>query len=348
MSKIKKLTGLEVATFCEQMAIMMHAGISVREGLSILESDAQEDSAKELVHEIYECTLRGESLSTGLEKSGVFPEYVTRMVKMGEESGAVEVVLQSLADYYNRENAISEGAKSALRYPLIMIGMMSVVILVLIIRVLPIFNEVFKQLGSEITGFSRSMMDIGDVLKNYAAVFVGVIIVILVLVILGSKTEFGKRISRRFMTKFFLTKKLFMHMAVGRFASGMALARGGGLDVYRSLDMVAALVEHDELSRRALACKNHIKAGLDFAEAVKKEKIFSNLHSKMISVGTKAGEEDKVLKKIADNYEDETSDKLYAIVAVLEPTLVIVLSLIVGLILLSVILPLMGIMSTIG
>lgn len=348
MRKNHKLSGPEVAIFCEQMAIMMRAGISVREGLAILISDTKDESGKAILQQIMDLCMKGNPLNEGIEATGVFPEYVVNMLRMGEQAGATESVLQALADYYNRENMISDHAKSAIRYPMIMIGMMAVVILVLIIRVLPIFNEVFEQLGSEISGFSRTMMNVGSVLKNYAAVFVGIILVLLVLIILCLKTRTGRRISRKFMSHFFLTKGLLYHMAAGRFASGMALARGGGLDIYTSLDMTSELVENDKMQEKILACKNHIREGADFSEAVKKEGIFSNLHSKMISVGTKAGEEDKVLKKVADDYERETSDRLYSIVSILEPTLVIILSLIVGLILLSVILPLMGIMSTIG
>ena len=348
MAKVKKLTGIEIATFCEQLAIMMRAGISVREGLDILKSDTKEASGRKVIEQILDACMRGDYLHEGIASTEVFPEYVVNMVRMGEESGATESVLQALADYYTRETQISENTKSALRYPLIMIGMMAVVILVLITRVLPIFNQVFEQLGSEITGFAKTMMDIGNTLKNYTAVIVSIVLVILIVVILATKTQKGKKLTRKVLTKFVLTRGFFTHMAVGRFASGLALARGGGLDVYRSLDMVGELVEHDALSAKIARCKDHIREGADLAEAIKKEAIFSNLHAKMISVGTKAGEEDKILKKIADDYEQETSDRLYAMISVLEPTLVIVLSFIVGLILLSVILPLMGIMSTIG
>ena len=116
------------------------------------------------------------------------------------------------------------------------------------------------------------------------------------------------------------------------------------MDTYSSLDMVAALVGNEKMKQKILNCKEAIHAGANFAEALTGAGIFNHLYSQMVSVGNV----DMVLRKIADRYEENTNRRLQSIIAVLEPTLVIILSVIVGLILLSVILPLMGIMTSIG
>ena len=128
----------------------------------------------------------------------------------------------------------------------------------------------------------------------------------------------------------------------------MALTISSGMDTFSSLDMVSELTEHNGMQAKIAACKRSIEEGSNFAEALTSANIFSNLYSRMVSVGFRTGSIDTVMQKIADAYDRETERKIRSIIGILEPTLVIILSLIVGLILMSVIFPLMGIMSSIG
>ena len=120
------------------------------------------------------------------------------------------------------------------------------------------------------------------------------------------------------------------------------------MDTFSGLDMAKKMVEHPRMAQKIDVCKEKIREGSNFSEALSSAEIFSNLYSQMVSVGFTSGNPDTVLIQIADSYEKQSSKKIQSILSVLEPTLVIILSLIVGMILLSVILPLMGIMSSIG
>ena len=138
-------------------------------------------------------------------------------------------------------------------------------------------------------------------------------------------------------------------MAVSKFSAGMALTLGSGLDVEQSLEMTLRLVEHPEISKRIESCLDMMKTEqLNFAQALSKTGIFTGIYARMISIGYKTGALDSLMEKIAATYEEEIDQRLARLISVLEPTLVVILSVIVGLILLSVMLPLLGIMSGIG
>lgn len=348
MSVKRKLSNTEISSFCDQTALILSAGITPVEGMRILLSDTEDAQGRKIISEILEICERGEPFSKALAHTGVFPDYAVNMVTVGEESGRTDEVMRALSEYYAKEEMIADSLKSAVRYPLIMIAMMLIVILVLITKVLPIFNQVFIQLGSEITGFSRSLLLLGTQIRNYSIVLIAALAVLVLIALLAAKTARGKKLTRRLLAKFPLTRSFFDNVAAGRFANGMALTLSSGLDTYQSLDMVSELVDHRSMVQKITNCKAYIEGGDNFSDAVAKAGIFSNLHAKMIAVGFRTGNVDVVMNKISENYEKETSDRIYAIIAVLEPTLVIILSLIVGLILLSVILPLMGIMTSIG
>lgn len=348
MKEIKKLTSEEISSFCSQTAMLLQAGLTPVDSMNIMISDAKSESTKQLLEKIREVCLQGEPFHKALAESKVFPDYVANMLALGEESGTLDECMLSLASYYEKEDAISESIKSAITYPFIMISMMVVVIFVLISKVIPIFNQVFVELGSEMNGFAASLLRLGKTLNRYSIVFIAILIVILLVHLLATRTAQGRKLTARVLSVLPLTKHFYDSVACERFASGMALTLASGMDTYSGLDMVASMVENKAMKAKIAVCKEHLKEGDSFAEAVGKAGIFSNLYSQMMAVGFKSGNIDTVLSKIADNYEKETDKRIQSIISVLEPTLVIILSVIVGMILLSVILPLMGIMTSIG
>ncbi len=345
---VKKLSNYEISSFCRQMALLIKAGISPAEGIDILIQDTHDKSATKLLGQISQVLLSGEKFHIALEMSSVFPDYMIHMVTIGEESGTLDTVMESLAEYYEREEAISSSIKSAISYPLIMVFMMLVVVLVLIIKVLPIFEQVFAQLGTNMSGFSQSLLNVGNLLNRYSFVMIIILVIVAGLFFFFSATTTGKDLFKKLLAKFRVTKKLIQELESARFASGMVLTLSSGMDTYEGLSLVNKLVESDEMKKKIEECRNLLIDGDSFPEALEKANIFSSFYSQMVSVGFKTGSMDEAMKQIAKRFEKETEQKIYSLISVLEPTLVIVLSIIVGMILLSVILPLMGIMTTIG
>lgn len=344
----KKLNNYEIASFCRQMALLMKAGITPSDGIDILMEEQNDPAARKILSSISQVLSSGEKFHVALNMSGVFPDYVIHMVTIGEESGNIDVVMDSLADYYEREDSIQANIKNAVSYPLIMVFMMLIVILVLVIKVLPIFEQVFAQLGTNMSGFSQSLLNAGNILNKYSIVFVGILVLLALLFFYYSYTTGGKKAFGRLMEKFRPTKKLLEELESERFASGMVLTLSSGMDTYESLSLVKRLVETDAMKKKIETCSTLLLDGDSFPEALEKSKIFTSFYSQMVAVGFKSGSMDKAMKQIAERFEHETERKIFSLISVLEPTLVIIMSIIVGMILLSVILPLMGIMSTIG
>lgn len=344
----KKLSNQEIASFCSQTSILFQAGIAPAESMSILLNDSKTAEGRELLQQILDICKTGEHFSSALKETGVFPEYVLHMITIGEESGNLDNVMQSLTNYYEREDAIADSIRNAVSYPFVMIGIMVVVIFVLLGKVMPIFNQVFIQLGSEMTGISGTLLSIGTALNRYSIFIVTLLVLAVLVFLLATKTKKGRQFTKRVLSTFPLTRGFYEKLAAGRFASGMALTISSGMDTFTSLDMVSELTEHKGMQEKISKCKKAIQDGANFSEALTASGIFSNLYSRMVAVGFRTGSIDRVMQKIADNYDRETEKKIRSIISVLEPTLVIILSIIVGLILLSVIFPLMGIMSSIG
>ena len=348
MKKMKALSNAEITTLCGQLSLLINAGITPVESIQILLKDIDNAKGKELLEAILSNTSDGLSFAEALDKTSTFPSYFIHMISLGEESGNLDVVLNNLSEYYEHEDNIASSVRSALRYPLIMLVMMSIVIAVLLTKVLPIFQQVFSQLGSELTGLARRFMTIGNLLNQFSVAVLIIIFILFILYFIMSNTKKGQDIFNHFLTYSPFTKKFYLNVAYGRFASGLAMALSSGLDTFHSLDLVSNLIDNTIMKEKIEACRRSLQNDAGFPEALKEAGIFSNLYLQMISVGFRTGNIDEVMSKISTQYDENTEEKLHAFLTSLEPTLVIIFSFVVGLILLSVIMPLIGIMSSIS
>ena len=342
------LTNTELATFFDQMAMILHSGISALEGLSIMQEDAATQEGSKILAGLEARMQETGNLYDALADSEVFPKYAVALVRIGEQTGHLEKVSRSLAAYYQREEDLRTSIRSAVTYPLIMLGMMTIVILILIIKVLPMFHQVFVQLGTEMSGLSMALMNIGTAISRYSFLFIVLLILLAAALCFFEFVPTGIRLRSKLLSKMALTHGISRKMAVSKFAAGMSLTLSSGLDTIESLDMTAELVEHPEVKKEILACKDAMLEGEDFSKALAKSNIFSTVYTRMASIGYKTGALDDLMERISASYEVEINASMSRALSILEPALVAILSVIVGLILLSVMLPLLGIMSNIG
>ena len=342
------LTPSEIAAFCTQMSMILKSGISIAEGISIMYDDAANPSGRDILGVMHGEVEMGAPLHTALALTGKFPEYVVNMVEIGEATGKLENVMESLTTYYEREESISRIVRSAVAYPIVMIAMMFAVIIILIVQVMPIFSEVFQSLGAQMTGFPLAVMNFGQALARYGAVIVGVIAVLSLAFIVFRSTKSGRDALDRFKEGFFITRGLYSKIASGRFASAMALMLSSGMDTDKSLEMVHRLVVTPSVRDKIALCQEKIAQGSKFSDALAEVDMFSGVYARMVNIAFKTGSMDTIMEKLATRYEEETNTQINNIISFVEPTLVAILSVIVGVILLSVMLPLMGIMAAIG
>ncbi|MBC8571370.1 type II secretion system F family protein [Zongyangia hominis] len=347
-SKKEQLSSSDIAAFCSQLSLMLRAGIPAAEGLGILRDDIQDAKGKKLISGIAAQVDMGEPLFAALRASGAFPKYMVDMVEIGEKTGRLDDVTASLSSYYERDEYLSRTIKNAVAYPAVMIVMMAVVIVVLITKVLPIFSDVLSRLGATLSPLAQGLLNFGTALARYGALILGVIAVIAMAYLILRNTRWSGAFLHKIYTRGFATKRFAATVAAGRFANAMALMLQSGLDTQESLDMAYQLVDDEAMRDKIERCGALMKEGVTFSQAVQDTEIFSGVNARMLRVGFQAGALDKVMADIARRYEDEVDERMGRAISLLEPTLVAVLSIIVGMILLSVMLPLMSIMSSIG
>lgn len=337
---ITPLSTAETAAFCSQMAMILRSGISSIEGIALLMDDAS-STEKALLGAIQSKLSETGSLAQAIAYTEAFPNYMIHMVTLGEQAGRLDEVMSSLSDYYEKECALHQTIRNAVAYPLLMIAMMFAVIVVLITKIMPIFQQVFRQLGAEMNASSLIILQFGEYLRSHIGIVIGISFLFVLSFICLCKTAKGQRLLRCIP----VVRCLKEAIAAKRFASGMALTLSSGLTSQESMELACKLVDDPILSQRLSCCQQAVMDGADMCDALREYNIFSGLYAKMASLGSRTGMLDEVMKKIADQYEEEIDTRLSSLLAAIEPTLVIILSLIVGMILLSVMIPMVSIMS---
>lgn len=344
---MKPFSNMELSSFCGQISLILKSGISALEGLTVMTEDAVSDDERTLLNTLISDMQEGESLHQALKSTGYFPAYMLHMIEIGEETGTLDEVMNALQSHYAREDSIHKSIRNSITYPLIMTGMMVVVILVLLVKVMPIFNQVFIQLGTEMTGFSRVLMNIGTTISRYSVLLIGIVLLLVAFCFYGTKTASCKKLFRSISARLKFTKSIREEIAVCRFASGMAITLSSGLNPERSLELASSLNEDPLFQQKLQIYQTSIKEGSEMTDALLACGIFTGLYARLASIGSKTGSMDQVMEQIAELCQEDIDARMNNVLAILEPTLVVLLSLIVGVILLSVMLPLMGIMSSI-
>lgn len=345
------LSNSEIAVFCEQSGMILESGLSMLEGISIMEADVEPQNTeyKKIYADIRTCLEETGIFHEALQKAEVFPDYVIQMAKLGEETGNLDVTMKGLAAYYEREENTMQDIRSAISYPLMILCMLLTIMLVMIVKVMPVFNQVYEQLGSQITGPAAVLLKAGEVLKQYWVIPAVFICIFAAGVWWLLKTIKGNAVLRRLTGRFFSSKSIVKRLNSARISSALSMALQSGMDYGRAFDMAAALVDGDEETKKKLLdSKEKMFEGESFSKVIKETQIYSPLHARMIMIAERTGEADQALSKIAVQVDEEVTAEIQNFVSVIEPTMVIILSILVGALLLSVMMPLMGILSVIG
>ncbi|MEA4815617.1 MAG: type II secretion system F family protein [Lachnospiraceae bacterium] len=345
--KKRSFNNTYLSSLCMELGLILQAGISVNEGFLLVAEDEGDPKIKDVLMGIFGRLESGDELSLSMEQSSVFPKYMLDMIRIGENTGSLESVFKGLSLYYERQENISASIRSAVVYPVILFIMMLVVIGVLIVEVLPIFNDVFNQLGSTMSQTAMGFLMIGESIRNGRFViltFAGVIAVVFVII------AFNKAASQKFLSalgRLMSKTNIGKEVAVARLASAMAMGLSAGLDIDASLEMAEKLNKGSAISGSISKCRNIMAGGKGFFEAIGEGELFPPLYARMLSIGIKTGTADEVMEEIAKRTEMDANYRIDRVIGKVEPILVVIMSVLVGLVLLSVMLPLMGIMSSI-
>lgn len=346
--KTNVLSDLEKFTLTSELEIILSSGVSIEEGLDMISHNLTNNKLKTASQLVQTIFLEIGNFSEAITASKMFDPYMEKMVYIGEQSGNLDIVMRELSLYYEREDDITQRMKEATFYPLVLLIMMTVIVALLVFKVLPIFQDVLHNMGSDLGTFSITMMNFGKLFALSSFVFLSIALFIILISLIYNHFHEDKQLKERFLSSFFMSKKLYLNIAHAKLTYALSLFLSSGYSIEDTMNFMPDFVSHPVLKKKLVNCVESIKKGSSLATAFRENNVYSGIHANMLTIGLQSGQHDEVLKKLVTLYEKETENATSQFLNMIEPVIIAVLSLIVGVILLSIMLPLMGIMSTLG
>ena len=338
----------EIAFLCQEMSLLYRAGVETGSGLLLLAEDTADRNLRGVLEEVARQTDEGLTLSEALRQTGAFPAYVCSLLRVGEETGRAEEALQALSRYYYHQVQMSRRLRSALVYPVVLMLVMLAVIVVLLTKVLPVFEDVYARLGGALTGVAGGLLRAGQVLDQLMPVLC--VLLALVLALLGAVMlhDGFRRWLLQFVQRRFGHKGLLRKINTAKFAQALSMGLYSGLPAEQALELAGDLLAEIPSAAGCKTCAEQVEQGTSLAKALGECELMPAAQCRLLELGLRSGCGETVMSQIAVQLEEDADDALEAALGRIEPTLVLATSVLVGMILLAVMLPLLDIMATIG
>ncbi|MBQ3393970.1 MAG: type II secretion system F family protein [Oscillospiraceae bacterium] len=340
MSKTK-LDYLGVSAFAESMAMMISSGVTTEEALSLLEKGPAHGPLGERLDRMYALSTEGNSLESCMRQTGIFPDYALEMVKAGERTGNLESVLSNLADYYHSQKDMQDRLRSAVIYPARMVAMIILVLVIMLKLVLPAFRDVYRDLTASTFGYLGFAYGLCRILLVVMSVIVLLLAAGLLMWRRGKKDTVEKALRH-----IPICASIFDEMAKFRFTSAYGVYLASGENQDDALLDCLPLVECRPVEDKLKECYRLMEQGHSFSTAANDTELYEPIYGRMLVPGEKSGNIVSVLKRLNDLLKSDISSLVSRLVNTLEPLLSGVLMISVGFVLISLMLPLIGMMNS--
>ena len=345
----KKVQQRSVAVFTRQLATMIDAGLPLVQSLEVLSQQQDNKLFKNIIREIREDVEGGSTFAGALKKHPkAFNELYTNLVVAGEEGGILDTILNRLASYIEKAEALKKKVKSALIYPATIVSVAVIVVIILMVFVIPVFETMFQSAGQSLPLPTLIVLAISKMIKKYIVILIPVLIFLGYLFKRYYKTDNGKAVVDRLLLKLPVFGPLFRKIAVARFSRTLGTLVSSGVPILDGLSIVSRTAGNRAIEIAIMNARASIREGETIAEPLSRSALFPPMVIQMIAVGESTGALDSMLSKIAEFYEDEVDVAVANLTSLLEPLLMIFLGVVIGGVVIAMYLPIFNMASAVG
>jgi len=339
----------DLTLITRQMATMLESGIALLRVISIIEKQAEKPKLKEMFGQIKNDVSQGQTLSSALAKNPkYFDKLYVSMVKAGEASGSLDVVLVRLAKSKEDSEELKGKVKGAMIYPIIVIVVSFTIVYGLMSFVVPRFVEMFAGAGMKMPVLTQVVIDISAVMAKFWHVILVAVVGGIFLLIKTIKTPKGKEKFDKFILKIPMIGTLLRKVSVARFTRTMATLLSSGVPILLAFDIASETSGNTVISKAVVLARNSIKEGNTIAKPLEQSGEFPVMVTQMIEVGEESGTITEMLNKISDFMETDIKQGIQGLVAAMEPLAIVIMAVLVGTIVIALFLPLFDISDAVA
>ncbi len=335
-----KVSLKDIVIFTRQFATMIEAGLPLTQGLDILSQQAENKKLKSVVSGIKARVESGNSLAASIgEYKNIFSELYINMIKAGEASGNLDVMLKRLANLLEKNLSLKRKIRGALIYPIVVLVVATIVTSVLLVKVVPTFADMYSSMGKSLPLLTQIVINLSNFLKQNMGYIIGALILFIIFIKLIRKTERGRYILDDFMLKLPIFGELIKKSSIARFSRTLGTMLASGVPILDGLDNIAKTSSNAVIEKALYFVREQIGQGNTMGNSLKETKIFPPMVSQMVTIGEETGRIDFMLEKIADFYEEEVDQMVANLTTLIEPFVIVFLGVVIGGIIIAMYLP---------
>ena len=336
----RKLKPRDLSVFCRQFVSILESGVAMKEALAMLEEQTENKTLKKSIAEVLTNIEKGNSLADAMRgESHVFPPMLINMVEAGESSGNLEMAFSRMAEQFEKEAKLKATVRKATVYPIVLIFACIGVIGVMLLYVIPIFIDMFKEIDMEMPAFTMFVMGLSEWAGTHVYIIVGVAVAIFVAYQAYYRTEGGRKNIDKIMMKMPLFGQLVVKSNCSRFARTASTLLAAGVPMIDCLDIVSRIVNNIHYSMAIQNAREEVMKGIPLSEPLRDAGIFPPMVYHMTGIGEETGNIEQMLNKLADYYDEEVEITTQTILAAMEPLIIVFMAVVVGSLVIASILP---------
>lgn len=342
----QKVNLRDLSVFNRQLAVMFNAGLPVTQGLQILAGQQNNKYFAEALMEIRKEVEAGSNLSNALRKyPDIFNELYTSMIQAGEASGNLDTILLRLSQYIEGMARLAGKVKSALSYPIAVLVIAVVITAVIMVKVVPIFEDLFANLGAALPMPTQVIISISHFVQANFFILIGVGIAVAIALKQYNKSYKGRRVLDRVKLKTPVFGTLILKTGIARMTRTLETLLNSGVEIIEAMTITAKTSGNSIIEDAVLRSRLSVQEGKPLGESWEDQKLFPFMVTQMVSVGEQTGALSSMLAKIADFYDEEVNQAVDALVALMEPIMILVLGGLVGSIIIAMYMPMFDIIG---
>ncbi|ENV32270.1 type II secretion system F family protein [Acinetobacter gerneri] len=326
------ISSLDITIFTRQLATMMRAGVPLVQGLDIVSEGLDNQSMRNVVAGIKSEVENGNTFAGGLRK---FPQYFDQLfcslVESGEQSGSLDTMLERVATYKEKSEQLKMKIKKALKYPIFVIIVAIAVTILLMIKVVPVFQDIFTSFGQELPLFTQMVVSMSVWMQNY---WIAVVLMMIMMVIAFVQSKKRSKKFRDYLDKLSLKLPIFGDLIykaiIARFSRTLSTTFAAGVPLIDALQSTAGATNNVIFENAVLKIKENVSTGQQLNFAMRLTNRFPTMAIQMVAIGEESGALDAMLEKVANYYEDEVDHAVDGLTSLLEPLIMVILGILVG------------------
>ena len=334
--------------FYTELSVLLKAGVNLKDALELLYKSQKKEHNKALVESLINSVIAGNSFSESIKENKIFTKYEYVSLKIGEETGNIAEISEQLGDFFARKNEQKRHLVNGLAYPIIIISTALLVVVFMLQFVVPIFQDIFKQQSIELPGITLFVISVSDLIQSYGSYFLVLTIILFLIYQKLKYTHWFKKLKDNILSKIPFFGNFIKTVYLSQFTQALTLLTASKVPLVTSINIVAQMIDFSPLNTALIEVEQELLKGKSFSKCIEGHNLFDDKMVALVKVGEETNQNEYIFKRLNNQYTTTVQHQSKLLSTIMEPFIIIIVGVFVGVIVIAMYLPMFKMSSMVG